>query len=143
MSQGEGSLPGPGQALPAVEEEHLLEPPSGLASPERRCVLAIKTQLFVHSKGLTLIYLFIKLSSNLGWRVASSWGVLEALLRAHLLKSNIFSNLQNLRTSCFPLLRCKHQVVTTEILYLSSNHRLLYTSPSPRDRQKSRMPSSA
>ena len=72
------------------------------------------TQLFVHYKSLTMIYLFMKLSPNLGWRVASSWGVLEALLRAHLLNIQLFIQFAKLENIVFS---------TVEMQTSSCNHR--------------------
>eukprot|EP00828_Plagiopyla_frontata_P034158 TRINITY_DN44419_c0_g1_i1.p1 TRINITY_DN44419_c0_g1~~TRINITY_DN44419_c0_g1_i1.p1 ORF type:complete len:122 (-),score=23.09 TRINITY_DN44419_c0_g1_i1:37-402(-) len=63
-----------------------------------------------------------------------------------LMKKNVFRNALKICFQCilkYPIVLSKNEETTVLFSFLYYLSCLLYTSPSPRDRQKSRMPSSA
>ena len=64
------------------------------------------------------------------------WGLYSTFLKKLKLKISLFSTVQVVCT-------CGLLFALPQFLYEYNQGCLLYTSPSPRDRQKSRMPSSA
>ena len=75
-----------------------------------------------------------------GIKYGGERGELQFLKTNHF--RNVLKNLQNLILANRPAMECRATNTTYEAL-MQAKLCLLYTSPSPRDRQKSRMPSSA